>query len=274
MESQFETASQPDPTTDAHTFLEFNTQAESEFEYTDIPRNPICSLPTPSGATTADCHLDAVASSSPFSAFKGASRGVMSNDKSNSNGISNNEAMETVGDENGDYEYGNGGFFGHAVGIAEFQTRFAVSYSAIYIYCCSVFVVHIHKNFTKTKCRKLKGKRLWKGSGLECAKMVGSGIGSGYLIVRKWKATEPVYLIPLVLGAKQAIYPTHGMNPIIDIEQQLQSANFCTAGENDSLPFTPSSHEKLCPLFPWPQAGTAFIFHHMLGHLGPIYSTT
>ncbi|KAK5777478.1 hypothetical protein PVK06_045445 [Gossypium arboreum] len=93
MESQFETASQPDPTTDAHTFLEFNTQAESEFEYTDIPRNPICSLPTPSGATTADCHLDAVASSSPFSAFKGASRGVMSNDKSNSNGISNNEAM-------------------------------------------------------------------------------------------------------------------------------------------------------------------------------------
>ncbi|KAK5777479.1 hypothetical protein PVK06_045446 [Gossypium arboreum] len=52
---------------------------------------------------------------------------------------------------------------------------------------------------------QLKGKRLWKGCGLECAKMVGSGIGSGYLIVRKWKATEPVYLIPLVLGAKQVM---------------------------------------------------------------------
>lgn len=91
MESQFETASQPDPTTDAYTFLEFNTQSESEC--TDIPSDPICSLPTPSDATTADCHLDAVASSSPFSAFKGASRGVMSNKNSNSDGISNNEAM-------------------------------------------------------------------------------------------------------------------------------------------------------------------------------------
>ncbi|PPR96553.1 hypothetical protein GOBAR_AA24106 [Gossypium barbadense] len=100
MDSQFETASQPDPATDAYTFLEFNTQGESDFEYTDF-RDPIRSWPTPSDAHSAersgsDHHSDTAASSSPSSASKGAGRG------------------ETVGDEDGWYDYGKGDFAEHS----------------------------------------------------------------------------------------------------------------------------------------------------------------
>ncbi|KAK8341715.1 hypothetical protein V6Z11_A08G187000 [Gossypium hirsutum] len=132
MDSQFETASQPDPATDAYTFLEFNTQGESDFEYTDF-RDPIRSWPTPSDAHSAersgsDHHSDTAASSSPSSASKGAGRGVASNNNSHSNSISNSAAVvdalatgigglnfeETVGDEDGGYDYGKGDFAEHS----------------------------------------------------------------------------------------------------------------------------------------------------------------
>ncbi|KAK5847301.1 regulator of nonsense transcripts 1 homolog [Gossypium arboreum] len=133
MDSQFDTASQPDPATDAYTFLEFNTQGESDFEYGDF-RDPIRSWPTPSDATVADRsasdhHSDTPASSSPSSVPKGAGRGATSNNNnSNSNSVSNSVAVvdslatgisglnfeETVGDEDGGYEYGKGDFAEHA----------------------------------------------------------------------------------------------------------------------------------------------------------------
>ncbi|MBA0709688.1 hypothetical protein Golax_024712 [Gossypium laxum] len=132
MDSQYETASQPDPATDAYTFLEFNTQGESDFEYTDF-RDPIRSWPTPSDAHSAersgsDHHSDTAASSSPSSASKGAGRGVASNNNSHGNSISNSAAVvdalatgisglnfeETVGDEDGGYDYGKGDFAEHA----------------------------------------------------------------------------------------------------------------------------------------------------------------
>ncbi|XVE65223.1 hypothetical protein DITRI_Ditri07aG0163900 [Diplodiscus trichospermus] len=128
MDSQFETASQPDPATDAYTFLEFNTQGESDFEYTDF-RDPIRSWPTPSDATVADRsgsdhHPDAAASSSPSSASKGAVRGITGSNNNNSNsgavvdalatGISGLNFEETIGDEDGGYEYGKGDFAEHA----------------------------------------------------------------------------------------------------------------------------------------------------------------
>ncbi|KAH1106501.1 hypothetical protein J1N35_010269 [Gossypium stocksii] len=132
MDSQYETASQPDPATDAYTFLEFNTQGESDFEYTDF-RDPIRSWPTPSDAHSAersgsDHHSDTAASSSPSSASKGTGRGVASNNNSHSNSISISAAVvdalatgisglnfeETVGDEDGGYDYGKGDFAEHA----------------------------------------------------------------------------------------------------------------------------------------------------------------
>ncbi|KAK8622011.1 hypothetical protein V6N13_097639 [Hibiscus sabdariffa] len=128
MDSQFETASQPDPATDAYTFLEFNTQGESDFEYTDF-RDPIRSWPTPSDAHSAersgsDHHSDTAASSSPSSASKGAGRASTSNNNSHSNsaaavdalatGISGLNFEETVGDEDGGYDYGKGDFAEHA----------------------------------------------------------------------------------------------------------------------------------------------------------------
>ncbi|PPR92992.1 hypothetical protein GOBAR_AA27685 [Gossypium barbadense] len=108
MDSQFDTASQPDPATDAYTFLEFNTQGESDFEYADF-RDPIRSWPTPSDATVADRsasdhHSDTPASSSPSSVPKGAGP----------TGISGLNFEETVGDEDGGYEYGKGDFAEHA----------------------------------------------------------------------------------------------------------------------------------------------------------------
>ncbi|MBA0857485.1 hypothetical protein Goshw_013037, partial [Gossypium schwendimanii] len=124
MESHFETASQPDPATDAYTFLEFNTQLESHFGYTDS-RDPICSWPTPYDATSADrSGSDTAASSSPSSASKGAARGVNSNNNSNScsgtvvdalaTGISGLNFEETAGDEDGGYEYGKGNSVEHS----------------------------------------------------------------------------------------------------------------------------------------------------------------
>ncbi|KAK8640038.1 hypothetical protein V6N13_138403 [Hibiscus sabdariffa] len=128
MDSQFETASQPDPATDAYTFLEFNTQGESDFEYTGF-RDPIRSWPTPSDAHSAersgsDHHSDTPASSSPSSTSKGAGRASTSNNNSHSNsaaavdalatGISGLNFEETVGDEDGGYDYGKGDFAEHA----------------------------------------------------------------------------------------------------------------------------------------------------------------
>ncbi|TYJ19715.1 hypothetical protein E1A91_A09G210700v1 [Gossypium mustelinum] len=124
MESHFETASQPDPATDAYTFLEFNTQLESDFGYTDF-RDPICSWPTPYDATAADrSGSDTAASSSPSSASKGAARGVNSNNNSSicsrtvvdalANGISGLNFEETAGDEDGGYEYGKGDSVEHS----------------------------------------------------------------------------------------------------------------------------------------------------------------
>ncbi|KAL1083812.1 hypothetical protein V6Z11_D09G222100 [Gossypium hirsutum] len=124
MESHFETASQPDPATDAYTFLEFNTQLESDFGYTDS-RDPICSWPTPYEATAADrSGSDTAASSSPSTASKGAARGVNSNNNSNScsgtvvdalaTGISGLNFVETAGDEDGGYEYGKGDSVEHS----------------------------------------------------------------------------------------------------------------------------------------------------------------
>ncbi|PPR82658.1 hypothetical protein GOBAR_AA38063 [Gossypium barbadense] len=209
MESHFETASQPDPTTDAHTFLEFNTQAESKFEYTDIPRDPICSLPTPSGATTAECHLDAVASSSPFSAVKGASRGVMSNNNSNSNGISNNEAMETVGDENGGYEYGNGGFCRACCRdekkykALKRATEREISQSADVICCTCVgagdpkFHQAIYLTHGMNPIIDIE-QQLQVQTFVQLGKMTPT-------LSPLPHATEPVYIIPLVLGAKQVM---------------------------------------------------------------------
>ncbi|KAK5804720.1 hypothetical protein PVK06_032371 [Gossypium arboreum] len=124
MESHFETASQPDPATDAYTFLEFNTQLESDFGYTDF-RDPICSWPTPYDATAADrSGSDTAASSSPSSASKGAARGVNSNNNSSicsrtvvdalATGISGLNFEETAGDEDGGYEYGKGDSVEHS----------------------------------------------------------------------------------------------------------------------------------------------------------------
>ncbi|GMJ12456.1 UP-FRAMESHIFT1, LOW-LEVEL BETA-AMYLASE 1 [Hibiscus trionum] len=124
MDSQFETASQPDPATDAYTFLEFNTQGESDFEYTDF-RDPIRSWPTPSDAHSAersgsDHHSDTAASSSPSSASKGAGRASTSHSNSAAavdalaTGISGLNFEETVGDEDGGYDYGKGDFAEHA----------------------------------------------------------------------------------------------------------------------------------------------------------------
>ncbi|KAG4131202.1 hypothetical protein ERO13_D09G192400v2 [Gossypium hirsutum] len=124
MGSHFETASQPDPATDAYTFLEFNTQLESDFGYTDS-RDPICSWPTPYDATAADrSGSDTAASSSPSTASKGAARGVNSNNNSNScsgtvvdalaTGISGLNFEETAGDEDGGYEYGKGDSVEHS----------------------------------------------------------------------------------------------------------------------------------------------------------------
>ncbi|XP_012486781.1 regulator of nonsense transcripts 1 homolog isoform X1 [Gossypium raimondii] len=123
MESHFETASQPDPATDAYTFLEFNTQLESDFGYTDS-RDPICSWPTPYDATAADRSGSDTAASSPSTASKGAARGVNSNNNSNScsgtvvdalaTGISGLNFEETAGDEDDGYEYGKGDSVEHS----------------------------------------------------------------------------------------------------------------------------------------------------------------
>ncbi|GLU05472.1 hypothetical protein SLE2022_225730 [Rubroshorea leprosula] len=133
MDSQFDTASQPDPASDAYTFLEFNTQGESDFDYPDF-RDPIRAWPTPSDSSAADRsasdhHSDTAASSSPSSAPKGAARGASnvnnnSNNNSNSNsgsvvdalasGISGLNFEETVGDDDGGFEYGKGDFVEHA----------------------------------------------------------------------------------------------------------------------------------------------------------------
>ncbi|PPD84481.1 hypothetical protein GOBAR_DD18561 [Gossypium barbadense] len=80
-----------------------------------------------------------------------------------------------------------GGFVGHAVGIAEFQTRDEKKYKAL---------------------KRATEREISQSADVICCTCVGAGDPKFH------QATEPVYIIPLVLGAKQ---------------------------------------EKLCPLFPGPK---------------------
>uniref|UniRef100_A0A2P2LM33 Uncharacterized protein n=1 Tax=Rhizophora mucronata TaxID=61149 RepID=A0A2P2LM33_RHIMU len=125
----YETASQPDTGADAYTFLEFNTQGESDFDYTEF-RSPVA-WPTPSdalvatssasggdltasdhrGAASSDHHHADSPAASPVStkaARGGHSQGV--------DGIVAGMAglnFEETGDEDG-YEFGKGDFTEHA----------------------------------------------------------------------------------------------------------------------------------------------------------------
>ncbi|XP_048229748.1 regulator of nonsense transcripts 1 homolog isoform X2 [Ricinus communis] len=138
----YETASQPDTGTDAYTFLEFNTQGESDFDYPEF-RSPVA-WPTPSdslaaatssssavdptasdhrgaaaAATSSDHHSadSAAAASSPVSssssskAMRGGSnsQGVVEGIVSAMGGLN----FEETGDEDG-YEFGKGDFTEHA----------------------------------------------------------------------------------------------------------------------------------------------------------------
>ncbi|KAF9685485.1 hypothetical protein SADUNF_Sadunf03G0059400 [Salix dunnii] len=129
----YETASQPDTATDAYTFLEFNTQGESDFDYPEF-RSPVA-WPTPSdslGATnsavdptssdhrtassTSDLHSDSP-SASPV-ASKSAARGGGAN--SGTQGVVEGLVasmgglnFEETGDDDG-YEFGKGDFTEHA----------------------------------------------------------------------------------------------------------------------------------------------------------------
>ncbi|KAJ8773983.1 hypothetical protein K2173_009414 [Erythroxylum novogranatense] len=127
----FETASQPDTGTDAYTFLEFNTQGESEFDYPEF-RSPVA-WPTPSDSlaaassasvtdpTTSD-HRAAASSSdhhsespvaSPVSSSKAArgnnSHGVVDGIVAGMGGLN----FEETGDDDV-YEFGKGDFTEHA----------------------------------------------------------------------------------------------------------------------------------------------------------------
>ncbi|KAJ9152585.1 hypothetical protein P3X46_026140 [Hevea brasiliensis] len=124
----YETASQPDTATDAYTFLEFNTQGESDFEYPEF-RSPVA-WPTPSDSLAPTSSLSAVdpatsdhraaASSSDHHSDSPAvspvsRRGV----GSNSQGVDGIVAgmgglnFEETGDEDA-YEFGKGDFTEHA----------------------------------------------------------------------------------------------------------------------------------------------------------------
>ncbi|KAG5248947.1 regulator of nonsense transcript [Salix suchowensis] len=129
----YETASQPDTATDAYTFLEFNTQGESDFDYPEF-RSPVA-WPTPSdslgapssavdptssdhrtAASTSDLHSDSPAASPVAS--KSAARGGGAN--SGSQGVVEGLVasmgglnFEETGDDDG-YEFGKGDFTEHA----------------------------------------------------------------------------------------------------------------------------------------------------------------
>ncbi|KAJ6701266.1 REGULATOR OF NONSENSE TRANSCRIPTS 1-LIKE PROTEIN [Salix koriyanagi] len=110
--SLYETASQPDTATDAYTFLEFNTQGESDFDYPEF-RSPV-NWPTPSdslaatssavdttpsdhraAASTSDHHSDSPAAS-PI-ASKSAARGGAN---SGTQGVVEGLVANTVGFQN------------------------------------------------------------------------------------------------------------------------------------------------------------------------------
>ncbi|KAJ6704009.1 DNA2/NAM7 HELICASE FAMILY [Salix viminalis] len=129
----YETASQPDTATDAYTFLEFNTQGESDFDYPEF-RSPVA-WPTPSdslgapssavdptssdhrtAASTSDLHSDSPAASpvASKSAARGGgansvSQGVVEGLVASMGGLN----FEETGDDDG-YEFGKGDFTEHA----------------------------------------------------------------------------------------------------------------------------------------------------------------
>ncbi|KAJ4846831.1 ATP-dependent helicase NAM7 [Turnera subulata] len=144
----YETASQPDPSTDAYTFLEFNTQGETDFDYPEF-RSPVA-WPTPSDSLAAaaaaaagsssspsavdptssssdhraapDHHPESPAASSPVSskAVRGGGGGGGGGSSSNSQGVVEGLVssmgglnFEETGDEDG-YEFGKGDFTEHA----------------------------------------------------------------------------------------------------------------------------------------------------------------
>ncbi|GAV89382.1 UPF1_Zn_bind domain-containing protein/AAA_11 domain-containing protein/AAA_12 domain-containing protein [Cephalotus follicularis] len=128
----FETASQPDTATDAYTFLEFNTQGESDFDYPEF-RSPV-SWPTPSDslavASDPDPITTSIASSSDHhSADSPAASPVAKSGRAGNSGGGNSGSQvgvveslaagmsglnfEETGDEDG-YEYGKGNFTEHA----------------------------------------------------------------------------------------------------------------------------------------------------------------
>ncbi|KAJ6706035.1 REGULATOR OF NONSENSE TRANSCRIPTS 1-LIKE PROTEIN [Salix purpurea] len=129
----YETASQPDTATDAYTFLEFNTQGESDFDYPEF-RSPVAwptpsdSLGAPSSAvdptssdhrtapSTSDLHSDSPAASpvASKSAARGGgansvSQGVVEGLVASMGGLN----FEETGDDDG-YEFGKGDFTEHA----------------------------------------------------------------------------------------------------------------------------------------------------------------
>lgn len=131
----YETASQPDNATDAYTFLEFNTQGESDFDYPEF-RSPV-SWPTPSDSLAAatssssgvdptssdhraasDHHSDSPAVSpvaSKSAALRGGggansgTQGVVEGLVASMGGLN----FEETGDDDG-YEFGKGDFTEHA----------------------------------------------------------------------------------------------------------------------------------------------------------------
>ncbi|XP_011032015.1 PREDICTED: regulator of nonsense transcripts 1 homolog [Populus euphratica] len=129
----YETASQPDTATDAYTFLEFNTQGESDFDYPEF-RSPVA-WPTPSdslgatssavdptssdhrtAASTPDLHSDSPAASpvASKSAVRGGgansgTQGVVEGLVASIGGLN----FEETGDDDG-YEFGKGDFTEHA----------------------------------------------------------------------------------------------------------------------------------------------------------------
>ncbi|KAJ7011271.1 regulator of nonsense transcripts 1 [Populus alba x Populus x berolinensis] len=130
--SLYETASQPDTATDAYTFLEFNTQGESDFDYPEF-RSPV-NWPTPSdslaatsssvdptssdhraAASNSDHHSDSPAASpaaSKSAARGGANsgtQGVVEGLVASMGGLN----FEETGDDDG-YDFGKGDFTEHA----------------------------------------------------------------------------------------------------------------------------------------------------------------
>jgi regulator of nonsense transcripts 1 len=126
--SLYETASQPDTATDAYTFLEFNTQGESDFDFPEF-RSPV-TWPTPSdslaatsssvdptssdhraAASNSDHHSDSPAASK--SAARGGAnsgtQGVVEGLVASMGGLN----FEETGDDDG-YDFGKGDFTEHA----------------------------------------------------------------------------------------------------------------------------------------------------------------